>query len=31
MKIIFTGAITTNEKILNTLIDGEYIYKNKNR
>ena len=30
MKIIFTGAITTNEKILNTLIDGEYIYKNKN-
>lgn len=30
MKIIFTGAKTSNEKIMNTIIDGEYIYKNKN-
>ena len=29
MKIIFTGAKTNNEKLFNSILDGEYIQKNK--
>lgn len=31
MDVLFTGAVTNNEKIFNTIIDGELIIHNKNK